>query len=235
MSKLVDILTSRLVPTDALVFYKSEGDVGSAGSLVEHRRIRQGAMCEGSPVSVETLGKLLRKVGKESNGTQNFATMHGVIPPGLLYASSDFDTYRLVWYRKPEKRHLFFSSGTEMPDGEMVVPGMVYSTNGVRLRVYCFKGRKPKDVLYNAPFFNVGGGSVCLGNGKIPKPTLNTFEKWMKYWEDLFWKTEFSHILGNNPIRDNLALITKDCILNGKPFPTDVLVRNKTRLKDLLK
>lgn len=235
MSKLVDILTSRLVPTDALIFYKSTEDVGKDGLLIEHRRIRNGEMCEGSPVSVSTLGKLLRAVGKESNGSQNYASMHGAIPPGLLYASSDFDTYRLVWYRKPERRYLYFSSNTEMPDGEMMVPGMVYSTDGVRLSVYCFKGRKPKDVLYNAPFFNVDGGSVCLGNGKIPKPKVNTFENWMTYWEDLFWKTEFSHILGNNPIRDNLALITKDCILNGKPFPTDVLIRNKKRLKDLLR
>lgn len=234
MSKLVDILTSRLVPTDALIFYKPTLEK-AGGDLVEHRRIKKGTMCDGSPVSVRTLGKLLRLVSKESQGSQNYASLHGEIPAGLLYASSDIDAYRLVWYRKPEKRFLYFSAMTELPNGEMLVPGMVYKTDGIKLSVYCYKGRKPKDILYNAPFYNVGNGGVCLGNGKLPKPKENTFAAWMKYWEDMFWLTEFSHILGNNPIKDNLALITKDCILNGKPFPTEELTRTKTRLKDLLK
>lgn len=235
MSKLTDLLTSRLEPTDALIFYKANNDEVEAAPVVEHRRIRNGVMCEGSPASIVTVGKLLKAVSETTDGNQKYVSMHGTIPPGLLFACTNLEAYRLVWYRKPEKRMLYFSAGTDLPNGEMIVPGMVYSTDGVGLSVYCYKGRKPKSILYNAPFFNVDGGHVCLGNGKMPKPTDNTFEKWMNYWEEMFWKTEFSHILGNNPIRENLALITKDCILNGKPFPTDKLIRNNAKLQDLLK
>ena len=142
---------------------------------------------------------------------------------------------KLVWYRKPEVRKLFFTKSLEIPDGDMRVPGLVYVASGKQLRVLAFKGSKPKSVLYLAPFMNTDASHVCLGNSKVKTPDERTFTNVINYWETMFWQSEFSHILGENPCLGNLATITKDCILNGKPFPDNMLKQAKCKLQDLLR
>ncbi len=231
MGNLSKILNEKLEATDALVFYKSNLN---EGAYVEHRTIKDGAMCAGRPLEVNVIAKLLKTVDKFAHGTTSMVSLHGEIPENLLYASTSIDSYKLVWYRKPEKRMFFFSEGLDIPNGEVMVPGLVYVTDGVGMSMYAFKGSKPKRVLYHAPFFNVGN-NVCLGNGKLQKPKDQTYENWMKYWEDLFWRTEFSHILGGNPVKGNLATIMKDCIKNDRPFPTESLKLLKVTLQSLYK
>lgn len=234
-SSLTDILKSKLKPTDALIFYRpSIGTKEKTGAFVEHRQIENGQMCAGSPLELGTMAKLMKTVDSYVHRNTSLVTLHGRIPEGLLYASTELDGYRLVWYRKPEKRMLYFRDGVDIPNGEMMVPGLVYATNGRRLSVYAFKGSKPKSVLYNAPFFNVSN-DVCLGNAKVRKPTEQTYENWLLYWETMFWKSEFTHILGANPIKGNLAIITKECIKTGRLFPQKALVRSKTTLQSLLR
>lgn len=82
---------------------------------------------------------------------------------------------------------------------------------------------------------NVGEGNVCLGNAKIARPKTNTFSDVMAYWEELFWRSEFSHILGSNPVNGNLASITKECIKSGSPIPSTVLIPVTKKLQDLMK
>lgn len=232
---LTDLLKSKLVPTDALIFYRpSITTKDKHGAFVEHRHIENGQMCAGSPLEVGTMTKLMKTVDNYAHRHTSLVTLHGRIPEGLLYASTELDGYRLVWYRKPEKRMLYFQDGVDIPNGEMMVPGLVYATNGRKLSLYAFKGSKPRSVLYNAPFFNVSN-DVCLGNAKVRKPTEQTYENWLLYWETMFWKSEFTHILGANPIKDNLAIITKECIKTGRPFPLKELVRSKTTLQSLLR
>lgn len=230
-STLTEILKSKLVPTDALIFYRPSFDNG--GAFVEHRKIENGQMLAGSPLEVDTLAKIMRTVDNYVHHHTSLVTLHGRIPEGLLYASSNLDSYRLVWYRKPEKRMMYFSESAGIPNGEMWVPGLVYATNGKNLQVFAFKGGKPKNVLYKAPFFNVSD-SVCLGTAKVKKPMEQTYENWIAYWETMFWKSEFVHILGANPIKDNLAIITKECIKTGRRFPSKELVRSRYTLKQLL-
>lgn len=127
---------------------------------------------------------------------------------------------------------MYFAEDLGIPNGEMEVPGLVYSTDGSRLKVFAFKGSKPKKVLFHAPFFNVSD-HVCLGSAKSSKPKEQSYQRWMLYWEEMFWKSEFTHILGANPIKGNLSLITKDCIMNNKPFPASQLKRTKNTLQNL--
>ena len=226
----MNLLNSKLEATDALVFYKSS--LARGGSYVEHRPIKKGVMGAGSPLEVKTLGKIMKLVDRFAHDTTSMVTLYGVIPENLLYASASLDSYRLVWYRKPEKRMMYFIEELGIPNGEMEVPGLVYSTDGKSLRVFAFKGRKPKKILYSAPFFNVSE-SVCLGNAKMSKPKDHTYQNWMQYWEDMFWKSEFAHILGSNPVKGNLSLITKDCIERHKPFPAGLLKKSKFTLQGL--
>lgn len=230
MGNLKNILNEKLEATDALVFYKSS--LSDGGAYVEHRPIKGGQMGAGAPLEVKVLGKIMKAVDKFAKDTTSMAMLHGVIPENLLYASASLDSYRLVWYRKPEKRMMYFVEGLAIPNGEMDIPGLVYSTDGRGLRVFAFKGTKPKKVLFYAPFFNVSD-HVCLGNAKMQKPREQTYENWMRYWEDMFWKSEFAHILGNNPINGNLSIVTKECISGNKPFPAHLLKKSKYTLQKL--
>ena len=230
MGNLKNILNSKLEATDALIFYRNT--LKSGGAYVEHRPIRNGAMCAGSPLGVEVLSKMMKAVDKFAKCSTSMVALHGVIPENLLYASSNIDSYKLVWYRKPEKRMMYFTELLGIPNGEMSVPGLVYVTDGRSLRVFAFKGSKPKRILYHAPFFNVSD-SVCLGSAKMQKPKEQTYQNWMQYWEDMFWKSEFAHILGENPIKGNLSFVTKMCISGNRPFPTSLLKRYKYTLQKL--
>jgi hypothetical protein len=128
----------------------------------------------------------------------------------------------------------YFSESLGIPNGEVLVPGLVYVTDGKSLSMYAFKGKKPKRLLYKAPFFNTST-NVCLGSGKLPKPKDQTYANWMAYWEELFWKTEFSHLMGGNPVKGNLSIIMKECISGHKPFPLSSLIAIKTTLQSLYK
>ena len=90
-------------------------------------------------------------------------------------------------------------------------------------------------MLYAAPFFNVTGSSVCLGNARIELPKDLTYEKLLQYWERKFWLTEFSHLGGNgNPTKSNLVLVTKAA--RDRDFNLDELKQlNNMKLKDILK
>lgn len=142
---------------------------------------------------------------------------------------------KLVWYHKPEVRNMFFTKSLNIPDGQMKVPGLVYDVSDKTLRIFAFKGNKPKDILYKAPFMNTCETYVCLGNSKVKYPEERTFANVINYWETMFWKSEFSHILGDNPCNGNLATITKECMASGKPFPEDMLKRANVKLSDLLR
>lgn len=229
---LIDELKKKLEPTDALIFYKCTGD-----AYIEHRSINNGVMGAGQPLDAKQLVKMLKCAESYAKSQVSHGNMGGIIPSNLLFARTDLDDMRLVWWRKPEERKMFFSEELGIPNGVMQVPGMVYCVDGRGdLSVWCYKGRKPRGVLYRAPFFNVyNDGKVCLGNSKAEKPKNNTFVEWIAYWEKMFWQSEFASLISDNPVEGNLATVTKQCIEKGEPFPTDILKKSKHQLSDILK
>ena len=229
---LIDELKKKLEPTEALIFYQCSGDV-----YVEHRSITNGRMGAGQPLDADQLARMVRCAEKYAKEQSPISRIGGPIPKNLLYASTDTDMMKLVWWRAPEERKMFFSDEIGIPNGVMSVPGMVYSVKGTgTLSVWCFRGRKPRGVLYRAPFFNVyQDGHVCLGNSKTEKPRENTFAEWQAYWEKMFWQSEFASLIADNPVEGNLATITKQCIEQHTPFPVDVMKRARQTLDELLK
>ena len=227
----INELKRKLEPTNALLFYNC-GDK----YLVEHRTIKDGRMGAGQPLDMEQLVDIKKQIDRYVGDykEKKVAHVHGVIPANLLYADTN-DSMRLVWWRKPESRRMFFKD-LGIPEGVMQVPGMVYSVKAGSLYVYCFRGRKPKGLLYKAPYFNVyNDGRVCLGNSRSEKPKNGTFDQWLQYWEKLFWQSEFASLIGDNPIEGNLATVTKRCIQQGTPFPVELMKRANVKLSDLLK
>lgn len=91
----------------------------------------------------------------------------------------------------------------------------------------------PYSPLFLAPFFNVTGSSVCLGNASLTPPENMTFSKLLEYWEKRFWLSEFSHLGGSrNPTESNLVSVTEKARTN--PFDYNELKPMDRQLKDLL-
>lgn len=234
MSKITNLLNQVYEPFMAIIAYRTTDSREQSFYLEQHKISKKdGSLGVGFPLRQKTITNLfdaLSRTNKQLDGS-----LYGVVPENVLYCDTRVGNEKLVWYRKPEVRKLFFTKSLEIPDGEMKVPGLVYVASGKQLRVLAFKGNKPKSVLYLAPFMNTDFSHVCLGNSKVKTPDERTFTNVINYWETMFWQSEFSHILGENPCLGNLATITKDCILNGKPFPDNMLKQAKCKLQDLLR
>ena len=137
MENFKELLNAEIVPTDALIFYQGKvHDVETSDlAYIEHRSIKDGAMGAGKPLKLSTIASLMKTVDKFIKGNTSFVSIHGRVPECLLYVSSNVDKYKIVWYRKPEKRMMYFTKGLDIPNGEMWVPGLVYSSDGSKLKV----------------------------------------------------------------------------------------------------
>lgn len=232
MNKLSEKLSDIMKPKSAVIVYKSEK---TDEYYLEQRKIdpNSGRMTAGVPFTEKMLGKIMGSFAIDNN---NFDIgFHGILPSNLLYVDTRLGNVTLVWYNPPQKRKMYFTKKTGIADGEMWVPGLLYIVKNDLLSMYAFKGLKPKKKLYMAPFMNVDINHVCLGNAKVQKPKERTFTNMIEYWETVFWKSEFDHILGANPVKGNLATITKECIASSSPFPTKQLKPVKITLNDFLK
>ena len=233
MSKITNILNQVCEPFMAIVAYRTTTGREQQFYLEQHNICKGGSLGVGKPLLQKAIVELFSVLSK--NNKELDSSLYGAVPDNVLYCDTRVGSEKLVWYRKPEPRKLFFVKDLDIPDGEMVVPGLVYAVENKTLKVYAFKGKKPKKVLYCAPFMNTDESHVCLGNSKVRYPSERTFANVISYWETMFWQSEFSHILGGNPCLGNLATITKECIASGTPFPEDMLKPSQFKLSDLLR
>lgn len=226
INELTKELLAELSPEMAIIVYKCEHKY-----YLERRDIVNGKMASGIPLTEKCLTDIFDTISSEDSDM-----LHGLIPDNLLYADGRCGREKYVWYNKPEKRSLFFNKEAGIPDGQMWVPGLIYVASAASLSVFAFKGNKPKSNLFKAPFFNVyNDGRVCLGSAKVDNPSELTYESVILYWEKMFWASEFVHLLGSNPVKNNLSTITKACIETGNHFPEEELLSVNIKLKDLLR
>lgn len=233
MSKITNSLNQVFKPFMTIVAYKADSERAQKFYLEQHKICKDGSLGVGQPLRQRAIVELFSTLSK--NNKELDSSLYGAVPDNVLYCDTRVGNDTLIWYRKPETRTLFFVKGLGIPNGEMIVPGLVYKVHNKTLKVYAFKGKKPKKVLYCAPFMNTDENHVCLGNSKVRYPTDRTFANVISYWETMFWQSEFSHILGVNPCLGNLATITKECIASGTPFPEDMLKESSYNLSDLLR
>ena len=218
-NELTRKIKTPLNPRAALIAYASEGD---KNFFLEIRGIdERGNMTEGRPVTIDFMNALVKGYSERHS-----TTPYGKIPSNLLYCDPRKGSERYVWYNPPHKRMMFFSPALKIENAEYFLPGVIYEAG---------EHGRPDTVLYAAPFFNVTGSSVCLGNARIELPKDLTYEKLLQYWERKFWLTEFSHLGGNgNPTKSNLVLVTKAA--RDRDFNLDELKQlNNMKLKDILK
>lgn len=215
MNELTEILLKTYKPRLAIVVYTPESDKWHEAYLESHEINADGQLLEGKALKEETIEELVDVFFDER---QNRAQIKGLIPNNLLkFEVLPGGHFEMIWYRTEEKRHIYFAESLHLKSGIAWVPSMVYHVRKDSLSVYAFDSNERPDEktqLFHAPFHNVGDtGSVCLGSAKVKKPSLKTYESVIKYWEDMFWLSEFTHLAhAENPTKTNLNLIWKKLI-----------------------
>jgi PRTRC genetic system protein B len=231
MNEITRTLSQEYHPEAALIAYKNP-ERYSAEYYLEMRKIdEQGCMGVGHPVSYDFINGLIGCFSEQFSKTP-----YGVLPKEMLFADSRKGFEKYIWKNPPCQRFMYFKESLNVPNGEYWLPGLIFMVKASSLQVFAVKSPNPApdSPLYIAPFFNVSHqGNVCLGNGKLAPPENMTFQNLIKYWEDLFFLTEFSHITGSNPTKNNLVLVVK---ASKERFDTSELIPcKKLKLKDLMK
>ena len=237
MNERTNALLKTFAPQLAIIAYTS-GDDWHDAYLESHAIDAQGRILEGKPLKQETIEAMIDVF---YNDRQQRAEISGIIPENLISLKHlPGGKMEMIWYNLPRKRHLYFSEQLHISSGEAWVPAIIYHTDGNGLDVYAWlsEGTSRPDEetqLFRAPFFNVNNsGDVCHGNAKIKRPQ-RTYQAHLQYWEDIFWLTEFTHINGDNPTKNNLALTWKNLIGTETRWDElDELLPSKRQLKGIL-
>ena len=199
MEDLIRKLEKKFIPILAIVVYKSGSDYSDEFYLESHEINEQGQILCGKPLLQETLHDIVDVMFDERKDSSQLA---GEIPTNLLsYSPSTGGKYNLVWYRPAEIRFIHFAKELKIPSGKCWVPATIYKVEKEDLSVFALQKDtrpEPDSKLYRAPYHNVGDeGIVCLGSATIRRPSDKSFVSAMKYWEDLFWNSKFTHLNGD--------------------------------------
>lgn len=232
MNELTKDIQQIMIPRAALIAYEyKQNNYSGSENYLELRPInKEGRMGAGVPVTYQFMNTLLESYTEEMSGIP-----HGRMPSNMIWCDTRKGREKYIWYNPPQKRQMYFSKSLGIPDGVFSMPGIIYIVRSGLLDVFAFIGEKPKDStkLYYAPYFNVSGASVCLGNSSLEKPADPDFVSLTEYWEKRFWLSEFSH-LGNrgNPTHSNLVSVTENA--RNYPFNTEELKPINKCLKEIL-
>ena len=225
-------------PKSALVFYETKGT--NTDVYVEHFDMdKNGNPINAHPLTEREAKVLAKALQTEKDKDNAFLKSNGILPTNILHINPNKDKSAVLWYTKAQNRQLYFVDGLQIPNGIAYVPPMIWFANKNSLSVFAIKSdRRPteKTSLYFAPFLNIyEDGKVCMGSVNISIKNSASVEEFTKAWEDYFFNSYFSHLLGSDsPIKGNCVNLWKDLIQTGKPFPKEVLKKNNKTLKNLL-
>jgi PRTRC genetic system protein B len=225
-------------PKSALVFYEAKGE--NTDVYVEHFDMdKNGCPINAHPLSEREANALAKALQTEKNKEKAFLKSNGIFPTNILHIDSNTDRGAVLWYTKAQRRQLYFVNDLDIANGMAYVPSMVWYASKNNLSVFALTSdRRPteKTPLHFAPFFNIyEEGRVCMGSVTINIKNSASVEGFTEAWEDYFFNSYFSHLLGNNsPIKGNCVHLWKDLIQTGKIFPKEVLKKNNKTLKNLL-
>ena len=225
-------------PKSALVFYESKGLDKEV--YVEHFDMdRNGTPINAHPLTEFEAEALAKALMTDKQKQTTFLNSCGILPTNILHINPSRDKGAVIWYTKSQKRPLYFIEGLGIPSGQGFVPAMVWQATKNSLRVFALlSNRRPteKTPLYYAPFFNIyEDGRVCMGSVSIEIKESAFVEEFTKAWEDYFFNSYFSHLMGeNSPVKGNCVSLWQDLVRSGRTFPTALLKSNTKTLKNLL-
>ncbi len=225
-------------PKCALVVYEAEGrqndiyvehfDMDSNGNLINARPLTMK--------EAEILSKALQ-IGQEKEN--RFLKPKTILPANILSLDPSTEKGTVIWHTKAQSKQLFFVESLGIPNGKAYVPPLLWKASKQKLSLFALKSdRRPSErtKLFHAPFFNVyNNGSVCMGTVHIDIKKSVTVEEFTQAWEQYFFNSYFSHLLGSGShIKGNCVSLWKTLIKQETTFPVDVLMPNHLTLKNIL-
>jgi PRTRC genetic system protein B len=225
-------------PKSALVLYESKGL--DKDMYVEHFDMdKNGTPINAHPLTEPEAGALAKALMTEKQKQSAFLKSGGILPTNILHINPSRDKGAMIWYTKSQKRPLYFIEGLGIPSGQGFVPAMVWQATKNSLRVFAvLSNRRPteKTTLYYAPFFNIyEDGRVCMGPVSIDIKNSASVEEFTRAWEDYFFNSYFSHLMGeNSPVKGNCVTLWKDLVTSDRTFPTALLKSSSKTVKNLL-
>lgn len=223
-------------PVKALLIYNSAG--GKDSYVEAYDMDRSGCAINAHRLSLRESISLAKALDTSEELKQTFLKPEGLLPKKVLYINPDRNGYA-VWSTPPHKVKLLFLESLGIPSGEAAVPALVWKANRSGLWLYASTADKEiqeNTPLYHAPFFNIGNeGKVCMGTVNINLPADCGLEKFIKLWEDYFFNSYFSHLLGDNPVKGNIVQLWQKLVKSGKPFPAEVLIKYPFTLKKIIR
>ncbi len=238
MNNITEDFGTLYFPKSALVFYEAKSI--NTEMYVEHFDMDEnGNPINAHPLTVKEANVLTKSLLTDKEKNQAFLKPKGILPTNILHINPSAEKGTVLWHTKAQQRQLYFVNGLGIPNGKAPIPPMLWLATKNSLSVFALAtNRRPteKIPLYYAPFFNIyEDGKVCMGTVNIDIKKSASVEEFIGAWEDYFFNSYFSHLLGNNnPIKGNCVNLWKDLIGTDKPFPKEVLKKNNKILKNLL-
>jgi PRTRC genetic system protein B len=224
------------LPKKALVVYQSLADEN--GLYVEAYDMDvNGKRINAHPLSVKETIALAEVLNTCTELSNDFLISKGLLPENVLHVNAKLGY--AVWHTPEQKVNLLFKKELGIACGEAFIPAMVWKARKDSLYVYAMKeSKRPTGAtkLYFAPFFNIhGDGNVCMGTVNIEIDKHYCLEDFIKAWEDYFFNSYFSHLIGNySPTKGNIVQLWKGLVGTDRKFPNEVLIKNGKQIKDLL-
>lgn len=224
-------------PKSALVFYES---LDKNEMYVEHFDMdRNGNPINAHPLTVNEAEALAKSLIVDEEIEKAFLKSKGILASNVLQIDPS-KKGSVIWYTKAQQQQLYFVKNLEIPNGKAKVPAMLWIADKENLSVFALSSDKrptEKTLLHYAPFFNVyTDGNVCMGTVDIKIKNSASAEEFIEQWENYFFNSYFSHLVGgHNPIDGNLVNLWKKLLDSNEAFPNELLKKNNKTLKNLLR
>lgn len=224
-------------PKSALVFYES---LDKNEMYVEKFDMdRNGNPINAHPLTVNEAKALAKSLIIDEEINKAFLKSKGILANNILHINPS-QKGSVIWYTKAQQRQMYFVKNLEIPNGKANVPAMLWIADKENLSVFALSNDKrptEKTTLHYAPFFNVyNDGDVCMGTVDIKIQNSTSVEEFIEQWENYFFNSYFSHLVGgHNPIDGNLVNLWKKLLDSNETFPNELLKKNNKTLKNILR
>ncbi|MES2373396.1 MAG: PRTRC system protein B [Bacteroidota bacterium] len=237
MHNLTKLFTDPYHPIKGIVIYADQQN--NENFFVESFDINDnGKMINAHPLGLQEsheLGEILLHNEEENKGCFQGS---GLLPENIVYLRTGKDGY-VIWYTPAQKKQLYFIPDLKIADGVYPVPPLLWMASRDKLKIFALKNNErpsTETLLYNAPFFNIHtGGLVCMGTVEIDIGANCDLEEFMDEWHNYFFKSKFSHLLGErSPVKSNIIQLFSKLSGSKKQFPQVELLKSGKKLKQLL-
>jgi PRTRC genetic system protein B len=237
MKNISNFLSNVYVPSKAILLYnnfsKTENEIYVESFDID----RNGKPINAHPLSEQESIALSKALHHSVEKENNFLQCKEIIPDNVLFINTAYNGF-VIWFTREQKVNLFFKEELGIPSGKAKVPALIWKASKDHLEIFAvLENKRPKEntQLFFAPFLNVfKTGKVCMGTVDINIENKCCLEDFIKYWEEYFWNSWFSHGVDNyNPVSTNIVQLWNEQVNTNRNFPKEVLLKNNGTLKDL--